>query len=172
MSKDMKLIMERFRKSLNEMPGGSGMGLKVGAATAAGKADAARKAVEDKKKQELERHAIDNFGFWDRLRSLGSDPQYIEIEPGDIKGIDYPKLVELMNGAYDGSGTSTRFSMGDFTDVNSNIRLMTVIHRWDGDARTYEYEPAKISGEELASILRNVLEPEGLWIQGYRRRTD
>ena len=168
MSKDMKLIMERFRKSLNEMPAGLGMGLKVGAATAAGKADAARKAVEDKKKQELKRHAIDNFGFWDRLRSLGSDPQYIEIEPGDIKGIDYPKLVKLLNGAYDGAEGSSRFSMSDIND--GNIRLMDVIHRWDPSR--YEYSPAKISGQELARILRNVLEPEGLWIPLNPRRTD
>ena len=70
MSKDMKLIMERFRKSLNEMPAGLGMPLKVGAATAAGKVDAARKAAEDKKEKERQALAAANFQFTYKIQEM------------------------------------------------------------------------------------------------------
>lgn len=174
MSKDMKLIMERFRKNLNEMPSGLGMGLKVGAATAAGKADAARKAAEDKKEEERQALAAANFQFTYKLQGLGGEPQYIEMEPGDIKGIDYPKLVELLNGHPE--VRESRYPPVRYRIKDGNIVLMAcgdyAPPGKENDFMSYCTIPREISGEELSGILSTVLEREGLWMQLYTRRTD
>ena len=173
----MKLIMERFRKNLNEMPAGLGMGLKVGAATAAGKADAAQKAIEDKKEEERQSLAAANFQFTMKLEGLGREPQYIEIEPGDIKGIDYPDLVRIINSIPSATERSQYFPYGRmFKLKDGKIVLMACDDFYepgtgDGYAGFCNY-PSKISGTELSEILRNALEPKGLWMQLYRQRTD
>ena len=95
MSKDMKLIMERFRKNLNEMPAGLGMPLTVGAATAGGKAE---KAANEKAKEKEKIKAANNK-LLKQLVMMGSEPQFIELDPGDIKGAKIDaNLAELMNG--------------------------------------------------------------------------
>lgn len=87
MSKDMKLIMERFRKSLNEMPAGV-MPLTVGAATAAGKAEKAKEEIK-----------LANNKLLKKLSLMGSKPQFIELEPGDIKGakLGFEHLADTMS---------------------------------------------------------------------------
>ena len=90
----MKLIMERFRKSLNEMPAGV-MPLTVGAATAAGKAEKAEKAKE-KAKEEIK---LANNKLLKKLVLMGSKPQFIELDPGDIKGakLGFEHLADTMS---------------------------------------------------------------------------
>ena len=159
MSKDMKLIMERFRKNLNEMPAGLGMPLKVGAATAAGKAYAARKAAEEKKEEERRRMAVANQKFVKRLSNLGNEPEYIEIEPGDIKGIDYPELVKILNGI-DLDKFKPGLSRGhDFQLRGGNIIFMLYTDAPVPDPRI----PQMISGRMLARIMQYALVGEDLY---------
>ena len=89
MSKDMKLILERFQKSINEQMAGITMPLNIGAATGAGKA---AKAKEDKKNLTLKH----NRNLIKKLQSLGRDPVLIELVEGDIKGISHPNLLKAL----------------------------------------------------------------------------
>ena len=161
MSKDMKLIMERFRKNLNEMPAGLGMGLKVGAATDAGKVEAARKAAEDKKEKERQRIAASNQKFVRRLTNLGNEPQHIEIEPGDIKGIDYPDLVKILNGV-----DIDKFSPGiegKFKLKGGNIIFMLLTDGPNVGPGADPWIPQKISGRVIAGIMHYALVGQDLY---------
>lgn len=71
---DMKLIMERFEKAMDEQMGGIGiMPLKTGVATAAGKA----KAQAEARKQS-------NRNLVKKIQGLGDKKTHIEIEYGDL----------------------------------------------------------------------------------------
>ncbi len=155
MSRDMKLIMERFRKNLSEMPVGAGMPLNIGAATVAGKMEKDRMAA-----------AVENAKFIKKLEKLGNKPQFIEIEPGDIKGDTYEYLSnELNNGA-------KRMKLGYFffLDAHRGGPANSIIPFNSPDKDPYKGSdgkgiprPARVSPAEVAELLKIVLGKMGLW---------
>ena len=149
MSRDMKLIMERFRKNLNEMPAGVGMPLNIGAATAGGKME--------KRKQ---RAVIRNAKFIMKLERLGDKPEFIEIEPGDLveaggTRLYYPDLVKKLNQEITDPKMTGRFRI-------SNDNLIYAKEVPTGE-NTSVILPAKVSPAEVAELLKIVLGKMGLW---------
>jgi hypothetical protein len=150
MSKDMKLIMERFRKNLNEMPVGAGMPLNIGAATAGGKME--------KRKQ---RSVIRNAKFIMKLERLGDKPQFIEIEPGDLveaggTQLYYPDLVKKLNQEITDPKMTGRFGI-------QNNNLMYTKEVPGVSPFVSRIVPAKVSPAEVADLLKIVLGKMGLW---------
>lgn len=147
MSKDMKLIMESFKRAMNEQMGGIGMPLKTGVATAAGKA---AKAEEDRRNRVM----LHNYRFIRKLRSMGGEPQFIEIEPGDIMGIPFGELADFL---------SERDPIKRWFALN---REGNIILTDDGSVNI----PLKISPRELAELIRRKLEKKGLYAKLYLKR--
>lgn len=153
MSKDMKLIMESFKRAMNEQMGGIGMPLKTGVATAAGKA---AKAEEDRRNRVI----MHNVRFIRKLRSMGGEPQFIEIEPGDIMGIAHDNLADFLSG-YDHKGVPRLFAVN---------REGNIILTGDVIGRRRDNVPIKVSPRELAAIIRRKLEKKDLYADLYLKR--
>ena len=143
----MKLIMESFKRAMNEQMGGIGMPLKTGVATAAGKA---AKAEEDRRNRVM----LHNYRFIRKLRSMGGEPQFIEIEPGDIMGIPFGELADFL---------SERDPIKRWFALN---REGNIILTDDGSVNI----PLKISPRELAELIRRKLEKKGLYAKLYLKR--
>lgn len=150
MSRDMKLIMERFRKNLNEMPVGVGMPLNIGTATVGGKREKKRR-----------RAAFDNAKFIMKLEMLGDRPQFIEIEPGDLveaggTQLFYPDLAKKLNQEITDPKMTGRFGI-------QNNNLMYTKEVPTKSPFVYDIVPAKVSPAEFAELLKIVLGKMGLW---------
>ena len=144
MSKDMKLIMERFRKNLSEMPAGIGMPLKIGAATAAGAMEKKRMAA-----------VAENVKFVNKLKRLGDKPEFIEIEPGDIKGgLGLEELSGELN------GYTKALGLGYFFDYADEASPLVPVEGPDGRGN---YEPIRVSPKEVSELVATVLKEKGLW---------
>jgi len=180
MSKDMKLIMERFQKSMNEQLAGIGMPLNIGAATGAAKA---AKAKEDKKNLTLKH----NRDLIEKLKSLGSDPTLIELQESDIKGISHRDLLKALKKfmaeraekeftttkrrKYESARTFAFARNGSIRPVETKDaqvdydRSSSSWIKMDGSRAsisTTKQVPAKMSPSFLADILVKILKPLGL----------
>ena len=149
MSEDMKLIMESFKRAMNEQMGGIGMPLRKGVQTAAGKA---AKAEEDRRNRII----AHNFHFIRKLRSMGNEGDFIEIEPGDIMGIVHENLADFLSGR-DHTGRINIFALN---------REGNIIVTDDGNVDI----PLKVSPRQLAAIIQGKLEERGLYADLYLKR--
>ena len=116
MSKDMKLIMESFKRAMNEQMGGIGMPLKTGVATAAGKLDQSQEARR-KKHRELvgsiasmpsgETHIEIQYSDLSLPRLPSRSFPLSSIDHGDLVGDIVEEMNDIYTKKYTGSGPHT-----------------------------------------------------------------
>ena len=163
MSKDMKLIMERFRKSLNEMPTGI-MPVSIGAATPIGSAT-------EKAKEELG-SLLDNMdNLFDTIRKAGyylcgtdhsqveNEVNRLKIDKGDLFFVgdvwlaqDVAKVIpKLLQSAY--QQEFSRDTVGAYKPVkNTDLRIVGLTEVIDPGKETKAKAHILMAGEIIVNF--------------------